>query len=303
MKISALFVGDLHDNGFNASALAGIESEQAKSDHQISVVCDIPYDEVKMIQALEKTANESDLVIFIGGQGDKVTPQIAADFPRKRFAVIQGSVSGSNLFSYEVKQEQSAFLAGVFAAAYTKSRTIGHLSGHRVKPGLKGRAAYVAGAKYADPGISVLTSFCGTQDKSPVAQAWAEAQISNGADIIFTMLNGARSGVIEACRSSGIKQIGNAKDWCAILPEIFVASAIANIGVGVRRAIRDAEKGTEPTSKVEIGLGDENTVSLSMHPDVGEDIRAKVSAAERVLRSDELSIPEIYEGQEFQLEQ
>lgn len=54
----------------------------------------------------------------------------------------------------------------------TRSGTVGHLSGHRVRPGLKGRAAFVAGVRHTDPEIRVLTGFCGTQDDNAVAGAF-----------------------------------------------------------------------------------------------------------------------------------
>lgn len=301
MKISLFFVGELHDNGFNASALAGVEAERSNERYEIQIVSGVPYDEKIMAERLANTADHSDIVIFIGGQGDIVTPQIAERYPDKRFVVIQGSVWGPNLFSYEVKQEQSAFLAGVFAANYTKTGVIGHLSGHRVKPGLKGRAAFVAGVKFANKNISILTSFCGTQDDNAISKAWANAQISDGADVIFTMLNGAREGVIDACRTAGIHQIGNAMDWCTKVPDVFVASAIARIDIAVRRAINDAEAGISYTKKVEIGLNNGDAVCLTLGSEISDEIRRKIATVKKILKAQEYKIPETYGGPEYQV--
>ncbi len=301
MKISVFFVGELHDNGFNASALAGAETIRGKNIHEVDIVSGVPYDERIMAERLSATAAASDFVIFVGGQGDKVTPQIADQFSHKRFAVVQGSVSGSNLVSYEVRQEESAFLAGILAAHYSQTGVVGHLSGHRVKPGLKGRAAYVAGAKFAKPDITVLTSFCGTQDDNDVTKIWADAQIAQDVDVIFTMLNGARLGVIEACRVASIHQIGNAMDWCKQHPDIFIGSAIAEIGAAVLKAVDHAEQGYLPSSKVEIGLKQGNAVTLSIGKDVNAQIRLTLADAERALKHDQIRIPDSYDGPEFRV--
>lgn len=301
MKISAFFVGELHDNGFNASALVGVEAEQSNGRHEIDVISGIPYDQTIMAARLSDVAEQSDFVIFIGGQGDNVMPKIAGSHLDKRFAVIQGSVDGPNLFSYEVKQEQSAFLAGIFAAHFTKSGVIGHLSGHRVKPGLKGQAAYVAGAKSANKDVSILTSFCGTQDDCDITRAWAGAQISDRADVIFTMLNGARDGAIDACRTAGVHQIGNAMDWCAEAPDVFVASAIARIDTAVRLAIEDASTAVSHTDKIEIGLNDGDAVYLRLCDAIGDDLRTTVEAAENALKAGDYVIPETYDGPEYEL--
>ena len=52
--------------------------------------------------------------------------------------MTQGLVQGSNLSSYDVLQEESAYLAGVLAALTTRTGVVGHMSGIRVPPGLKG---------------------------------------------------------------------------------------------------------------------------------------------------------------------
>ena len=67
----------------------------------------------------------------------------------------------------------------------------------------------------------------------------ATAMIDARADIIFTMLNAGRTGAIEACRERGVKQIGNVRDWVAAMPTVFIASAVADSGVAVLRAVED----------------------------------------------------------------
>jgi basic membrane protein A len=302
MKIAAFFVGELHDNGFNASALAGVEAVRETGRHDVAVVSDIPYDQAVMAERLDATAADADLVLFVGGQGDRVTPEVAARHPRTRFAVIQGSVQGDNIFSYEVRQEESAFLAGAFAARWSQTGVIGHLSGHRVRPGERGRAAYVAGARLVRPDIRILTSFCGTQDDNAVTKHWAASQLADGADIIFTMLNGGRTGAIEACREAERPQIGNATDWCGIEPDVFIASAVADIGAGIKRAVEDAENGIEPAEKVTIGLMDGSAVALRCRDDVTDGVLGAVREIERELAGGRLSVPESYDGPEYQPE-
>jgi len=87
------------------------------------------------------------LVIVHGGQGDEPVSQLATRYPDMRFAVTQGSVTGHRVASYEVRQEDSAFLAGVLAARVSRSGCVAHLSGEPVRPGRLGRAAFVAGVQ------------------------------------------------------------------------------------------------------------------------------------------------------------
>lgn len=267
---------------------------------EIKIVSDIPYDQAIMADALHKAARTSQGVIFVGGQGNLVMPHLALNFPDQSFAVVQGSVIGPNLASYDVLQEQSAFLAGVAAARLTRTGIVGHLSGHRVAPGLKGRAAFAAGVRYIDKRIDLITGFCGSQDDNAVAQRWSAAIANAGADILFTMLNAARSGVIDTCRAIGMRQIGNAADWCAVDPAVFVASAVARIDLGVDRAVIDLLAGRSPDQIEHLDLG-QGAVELTCAPDVPSAVVEEIKAKATLISRGQLHVDTTYEGPEFEL--
>ncbi|NVK34150.1 MAG: BMP family protein [Rhodobacteraceae bacterium] len=302
MKIAIFFVGKLDDAGFNSSALAGVRAAEASNSIEIKIVADVRYDQAEIRERLEEVLPAVDGLVFIGGQGNAFTPEMAERFPEKLFAIVQGERVGPNLSSYDVRQEESAFLAGYLAARMTRTGVVAHLSGHRVLPGLKGRAAYVAGALYADPSVTVLTGFCGTQDDNGVAGSWADAMIGKGADVLFTMLNGARQGAIDACKAGGTRQIGNALDWCAEDPDVFVASAIARIDLGVETAISDMLQGVRRGEVMELGLSSGDYVSLSFAPDVADHLRQEIAGVADEIRSGALTLPTHYGGVEFELE-
>lgn len=299
MKISILFVGALNDGGFNQSALHGAQRLQAADDDPIKIISDIPYDQAAMSAALTAAAKESDGIVFVGGQGNLVTPPVAASFPDRSFAIVQGNVQTDNIASYDVLQEQSAFLAGVLAARMTQSGIVGHLSGHRVVPGLKGRAAFVSGVRYVDSGLSILTGFCGTQDDSDTTETWTRDLAAAGADVIFTMLNAARSGATKACRETAIRQIGNVSDWCAHDPDVFVASALARIDKGVERAVSDMRADTRPNTIRHLGLVEE-AVGLSVAPDVTPAVREEIAVVRDLIAARQLAIETTYDGPEFE---
>lgn len=301
MKLAVFFVGELNDGGFNSSALAGVEAARGRGDVEIRVVSDVPYQQDLIRQRLLQVTETVDGVVFIGGQGDIAMPAIAADHPDKRFAVIQGQRLDENLAAYDVRQEDSAFLAGCLAAKLSRTGIVAHLSGHRVRPGLKGRAAFAGGVRHIDPAMSVLTGFCGTQDDNEVTRIWAGAQFGSGADILFTMLNGARQGAIDACRAYKVRQIGNALDWCARDPEVFVASALARIDLGVETAIADMIDGRTPGEVVHFGIGEGDFVSLSMDSGVAEHIQNEIQEIAAQIEAGSLQVPTDYDGAEFTL--
>jgi basic membrane protein A and related proteins len=301
MRIAVFFVGEVADRGFNAAALLGAEAAQAAGLAAIEVIRGIPYDQTAIRAALRQIAPEVDGIVFVGGQGDLAMQVLAAEFPDRRFAIVQGGHTGPNLASYDVRQEESAFLAGVLAARITRTGKVAHLSGHRVRPGLKGRAAFVAGVAHAAPGMPVLTGFCGTQDEGAITRAWAVAQAAAGADVLFTMLNAARDGAMAACQETGMRHIGNALDWCALEPGQFVASALARIDRGVESAIADMVAGRLPGQVVHLGLAEGDHVGLSLASDLEAVHRDAIATVAAGIAAGRVVVPEDYDGPEFTL--
>jgi basic membrane protein A len=153
-----------------------------------------------------------------------------------------------------------------------------------------------------NPDAIFLTTFSGDQDDADVNQAVAEAQIAEGADIIFTMLNAGRIGAIDASREAGISQIGNVRDWYEVHPDVFVASAIANVSMAGLQAAQDVADGSwEPGVIVTIGIENPNAVWLALSPDIPEDVLSELESLTEKLASGEIDYAAEYEGEEFEL--
>lgn len=303
LSIGGLFAGEINDRGFMESGYRGLERARAELGVSIRYIDGVAPQKDKLAAALRELAAAGvDLVVAHGGQNNEAAAMVAAEFPKVRFVVTQGNVSAPNLASYDVLQEHSAYLAGVLAGLTTKSGVVGHMSGIRVKPGLKGRAGYAAGVRAANPKAKLLTNFSGNQDDNALSRRIAEAEIAAGADVIFTMLNAGRNGVTEACRATGAKQIGNVIDWVTVAPDVFVASAIADVSIGVFNAVRDLRDGAFTPGEIrKIGLEDAQAVRLALNPNVPADIAAQVAEYAEGIRSGRIAVPEEYDGPEFSL--
>lgn len=301
ISVGALFAGRIDDRGFMESGYRGLERARTELGATTTYIADVQPKKELLAAALEKLATSgATLVVAHGGQNNQACKEVAARHPGVRFVVTQGSVVGDNLASYEVLQEESAYLGGVLAALMTRTGTVGHMSGIRVTPGLKGRAGYAAGVRDTDPKVRLLTNFSGNQDDNALSRRVANAEVAVGADIIFTMLNAGRTGVTEVCRERGVRQIGNVVDWVKTDSKMFVASAIADVSIGVFQAVRDAQAGAFPAGTVrKVGLADEQAVRLTMAPDVPESVRTRVRQAAAAIEAGRIHVPESYDGPEF----
>ncbi|MCG2601254.1 MAG: BMP family ABC transporter substrate-binding protein [Achromobacter sp.] len=237
-----------------------------------------------------------DLVIVHGGQGDAPVARVAPRFPRTQFAITQGSHHAANVASYEILQEHTAFLAGVLAGLRGGAA---HLSGERVRPGLKGRAAYADGVRRVR-GQDPLTGFCGNQHDPALAEAWTDALAADGARVVFAMMDGGRDGISRACRRHGLWQIGNVLDWVARDPAVYLASALADSGLCVERAAADHAAGALRVGAVtHFGLEAGASLRLALGADVSAEERRALDDWSARLARGEIAVAPDYTGPEF----
>lgn len=302
LNVSMLIPGQIDDGGFMEAGYSGLVKVGEQFQAETEYIDGIPPELDALSAALQElAATEPDLVFAHGGQCSEAAALVAIEFPNTQFVVVQGFVTGANLSSYEVLQEQSAWLGGALAGLMTQTQVVGHISGIRVRPGLKGRAAFADGLRYTNPSAEFLTIFCGDQDDAELAKTVALAEIDAGADIIFTMLNAGRIGAIEACRERGAFQIGNVRDWYPDAPDVFIASAIANVSMASILATQDYVDGELQGNIVrKVGLEVPEAVSLAMAPTVPPDLQTEIEQLAQKIINGEIEVPEEYDGPEFE---
>ena len=301
-RIAVALFGPEGRGSFNESGLDG--AMRARSlGHRLNVHWIAPADPAGRAHELRRLCQQGlDLLVAHGGQGDLPVASVCQDFPGTTFAITQGSFLASNTACFEVLQEQSAFLAGVLAGLASTTRVVGHLSGEKVKPGLKGRAAFAHGVRVAAPDCRFVTSFCGHQHDPDRAYATAMALCGEGADFVFAMIDGGREGVTRACRETGLRQIGNVLDWVARDPDVFAASAVADSGYGVLQAIEAFINGRMVTGrKVIYGLQSSDSVRLVMGPSLARSHGADIESWRQKLLTGEVVPSEAYDGPEVLL--
>jgi basic membrane protein A len=303
LHVAMLLPGQIDDNGFMEAGYNGLLRIEDEFGAKIEYIDGIQPVRQDLEAALRTLAEQSpDMVIAHGGQNNEAAAAVAAEFPDVRFVVVQGNVTGPNLSSYEVLQEESAWLGGAAAGLLTDSGVVGHISGIRVTPGLKGRGGFYNGLMHTNPEAEFVTVFAGNQDDVDLARRAADAVIDKGADIVFTMLNAGRRGATDAMRDAGVKQIGNVIDWTEVDPEVFVASAIANVSIPSVEAVRDlASSEWEPGTIKRIGLENPDAVSLVLSDNVPTEVRAEIDALRERIVAGEIEGSTDYDGPELGL--
>jgi basic membrane protein A len=217
-------IGGKDDRSFNAAAWAGVKcAETGKLPHGEScgkpalgiVLRDIePGNPTSIEPAMRAFAERSyDLIIGVGFAQAPIMEQVAKDYPHIQFAIIDGVSELPNVASLVFKEHEGSYLVGMLAAKTTKTGTIGFLGGMDIGLIHRFETGYEEGARSVNPNIRVIQNYVGVTDS-----AWnnpgkgkeiALAQISKGADVIFTAAGNSGLGAFDAVEQQG-KQNGRA---------------------------------------------------------------------------------------------
>jgi len=303
LKVGLVFdVGGRGDKSFNDSAYRGLE--RAKKELGVSFEYIEPGEGADRESALRLLASGDAQLIF--GTGFLFTDDIngiAKDFPQKKFACVDYSISPGvtippNVLALKFREEEGSFLVGALAALKSKTGKIGFVGGMKIPLIKKFEAGYVAGAKYVRPDAEVFIAYAGVTAnafKNPSkGKELALSQYSKGADIIFHASGSTGLGVFEAAREMNKLAIGVDSDQYAEAPGHILTSMVKDVDVAVYETIKSVLNGTFKGGVRTLGLAeggisyvyDNNNREL-----IGEDIHRKVEELREKIISGEIVVP------------
>ena len=213
IRVGIVFdIGGKDDRSFNAAAWQGVQ--RAAKDLPI-VLRDIEPGTPNAIEPAMRAFAERnfDLIIGVGFAQAPIMEQVAKDYPRIQFAIIDGVSELPNVASLVFKEHEGSYLVGILAAKASQTGTIGFLGGMDI--GLIHRFAkgYEEGARSVNPNIRVIENYVGVTDSAwnnpGKGKELSLAQIGKGADVIFTAAGNSGLGAFDAVEQQG-KQNGRA---------------------------------------------------------------------------------------------
>lgn len=255
-----------------------------------------------VLAALREIAKGPASLIVVAGDGTSEAVQRAAwEFPAKKFASLDGTLTRPNLAVYRLLPEQSAWLAGAAAALASKSGTVAHVGGERSPRAERERAAFADGARNAVPKVKIVTAFAGSG--TDAARRVLAKALAEGADVVFAPLPAPVLGAVATdAGGAGAKVIGATFDWVELEPRRFSGSAVADPGALVLAAARDLRDNVFVGDIVrDFGVRRPEAVRLALDPDLPAPLRTRLEALTLQVGSGRIAIPETYDGPELRV--
>ncbi len=258
----------LGDLSFNDMSYGGIRKAQQEFNFKLIILEPKP-DGESTIEDFTNLIKQSDILILVGAQHEKLVRLAAPKFPDKKFIISEVPIEGiDNVSSVFFEQGEGSFLAGAIAALTSKTGIIGYIGATPVPPVMTFERGYVAGAEYAVPTIRVKKAYLSPLGDFSGFNAPAKGYniamslFSNGADVIFTVAGLSGNGVIEAARRSGKFAIGVDSDQDSLAKGFVLTSMIKKLDVAAYNELKAIMQNKFKPGPTSYGLK-ENGVGLS----------------------------------------
>src|SRR5947208_7800247 len=275
IRVGIVFdIGGKDDRSFNAAAWNGVKCAESGTLPDGKTSCDKPAlnvivrdvepgNPVSIEPAMRAFAERGyDLVIGVGFAQGPIMQAVAKDYPNIRFAIIDGVIfeadgttPKSNRASLVFKEHEGSYLVGLIAGMTSKTGTLGFIGGMDIGLIHRFEGGFEQGAKAANPKIQVIQNYVGVTDA-----AWnnpgkgkeiALAQISKGADVIFTAAGNSGLGAFDAVEQSGKDSSGRATHFVIgvdsnqnmVKPGFVLTSMVKRVDNAVYDIVKDVTSG------------------------------------------------------------
>ncbi|MDA8068814.1 MAG: BMP family ABC transporter substrate-binding protein [Actinomycetota bacterium] len=237
--------GGLNDHGFNHLAYMGELEAHAKLGVKYQVL--VSTSSADYVPYLTKEAENGDkLVVAVGFDFTDALGQVAKEFPKTHFAIIDtpaNTIPGKpkNVEGLIFKSQQSGYLVGYLSGLVSKAKhytTVSTVGGQDIPSVTAYIAGFQAGARAADPKIKLLNAFSNNFADQAPCETLADNQIAQGSKIVFQVAGGCGLGALQAAKQHGVYGIGVDADQ-GYLGSYILTSALKRVNNAVFQATQD----------------------------------------------------------------
>jgi basic membrane protein A and related proteins len=235
-------LGGKFDKSFNEAAFNGAQrwaKETGGTFKELEM-----QSEAQREQALRRLAESgANPVVMTGFAFGDVLNQVAPDFPDTKFAIVDMVVDQPNVKSIVFTEQEGSYLVGMMAAMASKTGTVGFIGGMDIPLIRKFACGYAQGAKAAKADVKIIQNMTGTTPAAwndPVKGAeLAQAQVSQGADVIYAAAGGTGIGVLQAAADAKILSIGVDSNQNYLHPGQVLTSMLKRVDNAVYEAFKE----------------------------------------------------------------
>ena len=256
-RVALLTPGPISDQAWNAGAYAGLmrirDSLSAPTSH-IQVKTPGDFEE----NFRQYGASGYSLVIGHGFEFQDAAARVAPEYPRSIFVTTGGETVRPNMAALSFAFDEPSFLAGMAAAAVSKTGVVACVGGTELPPVKASFAAFAAGVRALKPGARVIITYIGNWDDMSAGKEQALALIRRRVDVIFQNADAAGLGVFQAVKENeGVLIVGSNSNQNAIAPLSTIGSVVIDLPHAFLLVAREVRAGKFAPRVIRLGTRDD----------------------------------------------
>lgn len=253
-RVALITPGSIADAAWNAGAYDGLMRIRDSMGVAVShIEARTPAEQE---EALRTYASQGYPLIFAHGfEFQDMAERVAADYPDAIIAITSGQRVTGNVVPLIYRLREPSYLAGMVAAAVSKSGRIGFVGGIELPPVRMGYEAWVNGARAVNPDIDARATYLNNFDDAVAGREAAIALIRTGVDVLSHNADAAGLGVFRAATEfPGVYVIGSNKDQRALAPDRVLGSAVIDLPRSFLLLAREVQEGRFVPREESFGL-------------------------------------------------
>jgi len=296
LKVALAITGSKTDGGWNQSAYEGLVKMQKELGAKVSYSENVNASNYeRVLRDYAKAGNK--VVIGHGYEFTDAAMAVGTEYPDTFFIVTSTSVTNDkNVGSLNNNYLQAGFLQGAFAALMTKTNVVAGVGGMEIPPIVNDIKGFIAGAKYINPSIKVLTATTGSFDDANKAKEQAIAFINQGADMIMVDADHAGRGVYVAAEEKGVWAIASIAAEYKEYDKSLIACSTADMATALFKTVEKIDKGTYTAAFELMGVKQgivDFTYSPKLDSQIPNDVKTKIAELKEKLASNEIDVTKL----------
>ena len=253
------------------------------------------------ITALAATG-EYDLILSSNPSLPEIVAPISKQFPNEKFIFLDASYEGNpNMYTVSYNQRDQAYISGYMAGLYSKNHKVGLVAAQEYPIMNNILYPYFAkGAADAFPGTSAEIRIVGNWYDATKGAEITSAMYDAGIDMVLPICGGASQGVIATAREKGMHIVWFDENGFKKAPGVIISCCMTKHALCAKETTLQYLGQTISWGKVRsvgfrdgyVSYFDEDPAYLEYVP---QDIREKMAALVKGLRSGEILLPQTLE--------
>lgn len=211
--------------------------------------------QIKRIGGIPESAGEQQIramanagfnpIVVMNDDIGKMAIDAAKLFPKINFIVVESDLKSDlpNVQTIKVIPTEAAYIAGLVAAASTKTDTLGFAGGGDYPPINRYSCGFEAGAKSFNPAIKVDIVYINSFTNSAMGREVGLAEFNKGRDVVMQAAALAGLGVLKAAAETGKQAVGVDVYQGDVAPGHVLWSALKDGGGATYAATKGALEG------------------------------------------------------------